>query len=278
MRIELRTVSYCYNQGWPDEVHALRNANATLQSGEIVAILGREGSGKSTLLQHVNGLLFPGSGEVRVDGETVTRIRATSLRSRIGMVFQYPEHQLFAATVFDDVAFAVRRRGVEEAEVARQVGEVAAIVGLDLVHLGKRRPFELSGGERRRVAIAGALVNRPDLMLLDEPFAALDPLSRRELASALRRLRDEWGTGIALVSHSLEEALPLADRTIVLHRGEVVFDGTPESLLRERRGLEQWGLKLPVTVRFVEMLRERGIEMPEGIWRVEDVVAAILNS
>ncbi|TAK31043.1 MAG: ATP-binding cassette domain-containing protein [Chloroflexota bacterium] len=275
MQIELKHVSYCYNHGRADEVRALVDVQAVVGCAETLAILGRGGSGKSTLLQIMNGLLQASGGQVLVDGELLTLRRAASIRTRVAMVFQYPEHQLFAATVFDDIAFAARRQSLDEAEVARRLHEAAAVVGLDLGSLGSRRPLELSGGERRKVAIAGAIVTRPALLLLDEPMAGLDPLARRELAGLIRRLRAKSGVGVVLVSHSLEEALTIADRLMVLDGGMVVFDGGPGELLRQPESLARWGLKLPMAVQFLDMLRSGGMEVPRGIWHVSEVVAAV---
>ncbi|MDO8670008.1 MAG: energy-coupling factor transporter ATPase [Dehalococcoidia bacterium] len=256
LRIELRNVSFAYNCGRADEVIALRGVQAAIAADEVVAILGRQGSGKSTLLQHLNGLLQPTSGQVLVDGGLLNSQRAAALRARVAMVFQYPEHQLFAPTVFDDIAFAARQRSLTASEVAQRVSDAAALVRLDLDRQGSRRPLELSGGERRRAAIAGALVGCPSILLLDEPMSGLDPLARLELAAIIRSLRAEAGMGIVLVSHSLEEALSVADRLIVMDRGTIAFDGSPDDLFRQAESLTRWGLQLPIVFQFVESLRE----------------------
>lgn len=275
MQIELRDVSYSYNHGHPGEVQALKGVNTLIRSGEVLAILGREGSGKSTLLQHLNGLLQPTDGLVLADGAPLTAQAAVLLRARVALVFQYPEHQLFAPTVFDDIAFALRRQSLGESELEERVRDAAALAGLDLSTLRSRRPLELSSGERRRVAIAGALAVRPTILLLDEPMAGLDPMARRNFSTTLKQLQALAGMGIVFVSHSLEQVLPVADRIMVMDRGLAVFDGTPSTLLREREDLARWGLRLPAAVRFLDMLRNQGMEVPPELWRIPDVVAAV---
>ncbi|MBI2864081.1 MAG: ATP-binding cassette domain-containing protein [Chloroflexi bacterium] len=246
-QIELDNVSFCYNRGRTDEAWALVGVQARVRRGQTLAILGRQGSGKSTLLQLLDGLLKPDSGRVLVDGRPMTPERAAELRAEVAMVFQYPEHQLFAATVFDDMAFAARQRSLGEVEVAQRVRDAAALVGLDIDKLAKRRPLELSGGERRKVAIAGALVASPSLLLMDEPMSGLDPLARREFVATIRRLRLEADMGVVVVTHSLAEAMAVADRVMVLEQGTVVLDSSPDELSQwlvaggQSAGVRRWG-------------------------------------
>ncbi len=224
MRLELRDVHHVYARGTPFEVEALRGVSLGVQQGEVLGIVGGTGSGKSTLVRHMNLLLAPTSGEVLVDGVEASFLKKSELRRRVGLVFQFPEAALFAPTVEEDVAFAPQRLGLEEDEVRIRVGESLRSLGVG--ELAGRSPFALSGGEKRRVAIAGVLAMRPEVLVLDEPTAGLDPASREDLLALIRNLRGA-GISVVLVSHDLDEVAEVADRVCVLHEGRMLAAGTP---------------------------------------------------
>jgi energy-coupling factor transport system ATP-binding protein len=224
MRLELRDVSHVYAAGTPFQVEALRGVSISVEPGEVLGIVGGTGSGKSTLVRHMNLLLVPTVGKVLVDGVDATRLKKSELRRRVGLVFQFPEAALFAPTVEEDVAFAPRRLGLNEEEVRQRVRESLELLGAE--DLAARSPFALSGGEKRRAAIAGVLAMRPEVLVLDEPTAGLDPATRDELLALIRRLRDA-GVSVVLVSHDLDEVAEVADRVCALHDGRVRAIGTP---------------------------------------------------
>lgn len=227
MRIELREVRHVYSPGTPFAVEALRGVSLTVEPGEVLGVIGGTGSGKSTLVQHLNLLLVPTAGEVLVDGEDALSMNRTTLRRRVGLVFQNPEQGLFAPTVEEDVAFAPQRLGLNEDEVRERVRETLGL--LDAGHLSGRSPFALSGGERRRVAIAGVLAMGPEVLVLDEPTAGLDPTARADLMRLVGRLKDS-GVTVVFVSHDLDEVAEVADRICVLEDGKVKAVGTPDGV------------------------------------------------
>ena len=247
MRIELRDLRHTYSPGTPFEVEALRGVSFAVEPGEVLCVVGGTGSGKSTLLAHLNLLLTPTGGEVLVDGEDARTLGKGVLRRRVGLVFQYPEAALFAPTVEEDVAFAPRRLGLNEDEVRRRVRETLALLGAD--HLADRSPFALSGGEKRRVAIAGVLAMGPEVVALDEPTAGLDPATREELLEVVRGLRAA-GVSAVISSHDLDEVAEVADRVCVLEAGEVRALGAPAEVFYARPEAA------PATVRAVAPLRE----------------------
>ena len=224
MRLELRDIRHVYSPGTPFEVKALRGVSLTVEPDEVLGILGGTGSGKSTLVQHMNLLLEPADGTVLVDGVDAARLKKSELRRRVGLVFQFPEAALFAPTVWEDVAFAPRRLGLEESEIGDRVRESLALV--DAEDLKDRSPFGLSGGEQRRAAIAGVLAMRPEVLVLDEPTSGLDPASRQKLLRLIQTLRDT-GTSVVLVSHDTDEMAEVADRICILEKGEIRAIGPP---------------------------------------------------
>ena len=229
MSIVIEHLNYVYMSGGPYETHALRDVSLTIEDGEFIGLIGHTGSGKSTLVQHLNGLLKPTSGRILVDGldlaDKATDKRA--LRRRVGLVFQYPENQLFEETVEKDIAFGPKNLGLDEQEIARRVREAMRKVALDYDRLHERSVFELSGGQMRRVAIAGVLAMEPTTLILDEPCAGLDPRGREEILTLIRNLHEEAGTTIVMVSHSMDDVASLAERVIVMNHGEVFMDGAP---------------------------------------------------
>ena len=253
MRIEVRDVRHVYGGGTPLAVEALRGVSLSVEPEEVLCVVGGTGSGKSTLVRHLNSLLEPASGKVLVDGIDARTLGRGELRRRVGLVFQSPEAALFAPTVWEDVAFAPRRLGLEEDEVDRRVGETLGLLGAS--HLAKRSPFALSGGEKRRVAIAGVLAMGPEVLVLDEPTAGLDPATREDLLGVVRALKSA-GTSVVMVSHDLDEVAEVADRVCVLDSGEVRAIGTPEDVF-----YGDAGAAVPATVRTVSLLRETRPEL-----------------
>ncbi len=271
-------VSYTYLRGTPMEAVALRGVSLEVRAGELVAIIGPTGSGKSTLIQHFNGLLRPTGGTVRVAGQDLWAPRADRLRARqqVGLVFQFPEDQLFEETVRRDVAYGPRNLGLPEATVAGRVDEALRQVGLDPALFGERSPFTLSGGEMRRAALAGVLAMRPQVLVLDEPTAGLDPRGKDELLARIDALHGE-GLAIVVVTHNMDEAARLADRIIVLHEGRIVFQGTPREVFARDEDLRRIGLDIPQAARLVRRLRARGLPVADAL-TISDARAAIVTA
>jgi energy-coupling factor transport system ATP-binding protein len=263
--IVLEKVSYVYRSG-PLTNQALEDVSLTIEDGEMLALIGHTGSGKSTLAQHLNGLLAPTSGRVLVDGRDVNAKDAgrKALRLRVGLVFQYPEHQLFEETVYKDVAFGPRNMGLGEADIDARVKEAMETVGLDPKEMGPRSPFELSGGQMRRVALAGVLAMKPRVLVLDEPTAGLDPRGRDFLLGDIRKLNDA-GTTVVLISHSMDDVVRLARRVVVLERGRVVMDGTPREVFSQADRLGEMGLDVPQAFRLARILREGGVALGDAM-------------
>ncbi len=277
MSIVIEHLNYVYMAGGPYETKALADVNLTIGDGEFVGLIGHTGSGKSTLVQHLNGLLMPTSGKILVDGldlaDKATDRRA--IRQRVGLVFQYPENQLFEETVEKDIAFGPKNLGLDEAEIARRVKDAMRRVALDYDKLHERSVFELSGGQMRRVAIAGVLAMEPQVLVLDEPCAGLDPRGREEILGLIKKLHEEAGTTIVMVSHSMDDVASLAERVIVMNHGEVVMDGVPRDVFSRGEELRSMGLDVPQAVQLAGKLRERGYAVPEGIYLVEEIKAEI---
>ena len=278
MSIVIEQLNYVYMSGGPYETKALNNVNLTIGDGEFIGLIGHTGSGKSTLVQHLNGLIMPTSGRVLVDGmdlaDKATDRRA--VRQRVGLVFQYPENQLFEETVEKDIAFGPKNLGLDEQEIARRVKDAMRRVALNYDKLHDRSVFELSGGQMRRVAIAGVLAMEPEVLVLDEPCAGLDPRGREEILGLIKKLHEEAGTTIVMVSHSMDDVASLAERVIVMNHGEVAMDGTPRDVFSCGEELRGMGLDVPQAVQLAQKLRDRGYDIPEGIYRVEEIREAIL--
>ena len=279
MPIVIEHLNYVYMSGGPYETHALSDVNLTIEDGEFVGLIGHTGSGKSTLVQHLNGLLMPTSGKITVDGLDIAdkHTDRRAIRRKVGLVFQYPENQLFEETVAKDIAFGPRNLGLDEQEIDRRVREAMRRVALSYEELHERSVFELSGGQMRRVAIAGVLAMEPQVLVLDEPCAGLDPRGREEILGLIRDLHREAGTTIVMVSHSMDDVASLAERVIVMNHGKVAMDGTPRDVFARGDELRAIGLDVPQAVLLADRLRERGFDVPQGIYRIEEIKTVIEN-
>ena len=278
MSIKLSNIYHTYSKGTPFERLALDGVSVAINKGEIVAIIGHTGSGKSTLVQHLNCLLKPDKGTATIDDIDITAkgVQAKNARQHVGMVFQYPEHQIFAETVFEDIAFGPRNKGFSEEDVAKAVREAMAFVGLDYDTFAERSPFQLSGGQMRRVAIAGVVAMNPDYLVLDEPSAGLDPRSRNAVFKEIMALHKSRGIAIVLVTHSMEEAVKYANRMLVINAGKVLFDGEPAVIFKEHGDeLVRVGVDVPQVYKLADLLRQRGVAVPEGIKDEMALVRAI---
>lgn len=277
MSLVIENVNYVYMSGGPYETQALHDISLTIEDGEFVGLIGHTGSGKSTLVQHLNGLLKPTSGRILVDGldlaDKATDKRA--IRRKVGLVFQYPENQLFEETVEKDIAFGPKNLGLDAAEIDRRVREAMRRVAVDYDAIHDRSVFELSGGQMRRVAIAGVLAMEPQVLVLDEPCAGLDPRGREEILGLIRALHREAGTTIVMVSHSMDDVASLAGRVIVMNHGRVAMDGTPREIFARGEELRAMGLDVPQAVELAERLRARGLNIPQGVYKMEELRAAI---
>jgi len=279
MPIKIENMSHVYMEGGPFEYKALDGINLEIQDGEFVGLIGHTGSGKSTLIQHLNGLLKPTSGSIEVNGIKIEHKskQLKELRQKVGLVFQYPEHQLFEDTVYLDIAFGPKNLGCSPSEIEQRVKEAMELVGLDYESIKDRSPFELSGGQRRRVAIAGVLAMKPEILVLDEPTAGLDPRGRDEILGRIAQLHKKYNLTIILVSHSMEDIAKLVDRIIVMNKGKIALDGSPEEVFRHAKELNEMGLDVPNITHLVNRLREAGLELPDNIFTVERAKEEILR-
>ena len=277
MSIEVKGLTHIYNEGLPHESVALEGVTFSAQDGQLLGIIGHTGSGKSTLVQHLNGLILPTSGQITVDGMDLAdkNTDKRAIRRRVGLVFQYPENQLFEETVAKDIAFGPKNLGLDEAEIDRRVRTAMRRVALDYDKLSQRSVFELSGGQMRRVAIAGVLAMEPQTLVLDEPCAGLDPKGREEILGLISDLHRESGTTIVMVSHSMDDVAALAERVIVMNHGKVAMDGAPREVFSRGEELRAIGLDVPQAVELAQKLREKGFDVPEGIYKIEEVRAAV---
>ena len=277
MSIVIEHLNYVYMQGGPYETKALDDVSLTIHDGEFVGLIGHTGSGKSTLVQHLNGLILPTSGQITVDGMDLAdkNTDKRAIRRRVGLVFQYPENQLFEETVAKDIAFGPKNLGLDEAEIDRRVRTAMRRVALDYDKLSQCSVFELSGGQMRRVAIAGVLAMEPQTLVLDEPCAGLDPKGREEILGLISDLHRESGATIVMVSHSMDDVAALAERVIVMNHGKVAMDGAPREVFSRGEELRAIGLDVPQAVELAQKLREKGFDVPEGIYKIEEVRAAV---
>ncbi len=278
MAIKVEGLNYIYGQGTAFEQHALKDVSFEIPDNQFVGLIGHTGSGKSTLIQHLNGLIRPSSGTIWFNGTDIYSegYSLKQLRSKVGLVFQYPEHQLFEIDVFSDVCYGPRNLGLSEEEIKERAREALNLVGLKEKYW-EQSPFELSGGQKRRVAIAGVLAMRPEVLILDEPTAGLDPRGRDEILDQIKELHSEQGMTIILVSHSMEDIARYADRLMVMNHGEKAFDGTPREVFEHYKELEAMGLAAPQVTYISHALKEQGIPIEEDITTVEEARDAILR-
>ena len=274
--IQTEHLSHIYSAGTPFEHGALVDVDFTTYRGEYLGIIGHTGSGKSTLIQHLNGLLKPTSGRVLYEGQDIweSKERTRETRFHVGLVFQYPEYQLFEETIYKDIAFGPRNMGLDEKEIDRRVREAAQFVGLREELLDKS-PFELSGGQKRRVAIAGVIAMEPRVLILDEPSAGLDPAGRRSLLENIRSYHQQKGTTVVMVSHSMDEVAENVDRIIVLADAGVVMSGTPHEVFSRAEELVAVGLNVPQVTRVAMELRRRGVEIDPAVYTVAELRKAL---
>ena len=271
-------MSFYYNKGQKDEVQALDSITMTIEKHEYVGLIGHTGSGKSTLVQHMNGLNIPQEGTLTVDSITTSDPKASlrTLRQRVGLVFQYPEDQLFEETIFKDIAFGPKNLKLPESEITERVRWAMEAVGLNYDTMRDESPFEISGGQKRRVAIAGVLALRPSYLILDEPTAGLDPHGRDEILKTVRKLYDDNpDMTIILVTHSMEDIAEQATRIIVVDKGRLVMDGTPHAIFARRKELEAIGLTVPQVTQLMQRLREAGLALDDSAITVEEAVTAL---
>ena len=277
MSIQVENLVHIYDKGMPSEQLALDNVSFTAEDGQLVGIIGHTGSGKSTLLQHLNGLLKPHSGKVIVGGVDITQpgVPMVQIRKKIGLVFQYPEYQLFEETVAKDVAFGPKNLGLSQEEIDERVREAIELVGLDYEEVKDRSPFDLSGGQKRRVAIAGVVAMRPEVLILDEPTAGLDPKAHQDVLAMVQEVHERTGNITILVSHNMADIARLCDKVVVIDSGRLVADGTPYEVFSQKDHLRAVGLELPPVTQFTETLREKGISLESTILDVDTAVSQI---
>ena len=279
MSMKLEKVSYVYSEGDAFEKKALDEISLDIPDGQFIGIIGHTGSGKSTLIQHLNGLLKATGGDIYYNGENIYQegYDMRMLRSKVGLVFQYPEHQLFEVDVFSDVCFGPKNLGLSREEVEERAKQALTQVGLEESYY-KKSPFELSGGQKRRVAIAGILAMHPEVLILDEPTAGLDPKGRDEILDQVAYLQQERGITVILVSHSMEDVAKYVDRIIVINDGKAVFDDTPKKVFQHYKELEAMGLAAPQVTYVVKALEEKGWDIDTTVTTVEEAKEAILQA
>ena len=278
MPIELKSVTHTYSEGSAFQATAIRNVSLTIEDGEFIAVVGHTGSGKSTLVQHLNGLLKPTGGQILIDGEDLNAPGADRrrIRQKVGLVFQYPEYQLFEETVAKDIAFGPKNLGLSAEEIDARVRRAMAHVHLDYDKYAQRSPFELSGGQMRRVAIAGVLAMEPKVLILDEPTAGLDPRGRDRILGMVQELHAKGGTTVIMVSHSMDDVARLATRLVVMSKGELVATGTPREIFRQVDMMESIGLGVPEAARLCALLRQRGVKLPDDLYTPDELRDSLL--
>lgn len=278
MSIKVKDVNYIYAEGTAYEIHALKDIHLEIPDGQFVGLIGHTGSGKSTLVQHLNGLVKATSGRIYFNGRDIygENFSMKDLRSQVGLVFQYPEHQLFEIDVLSDVCFGPKNLGCSQEEAEKKAREALRMVGMGEEY-EKRSPFDLSGGQKRRVAIAGVLAMDPQVLILDEPTAGLDPKGRDEILDQIGLLQRERGITVVLVSHSMEDVARYVDRIIVMNHGEVRFDGTPREVFRHYRELEEIGLAAPQMTYLMQGLKEKGADVDTDATTIEEAADAIVR-
>ena len=279
MSIKIENLSYTYMPKTPFEKKALININCEFYDGEFIVLIGHTGSGKSTLIQHLNGLLKPTEGKIIVDGIDITdkKVKLTNIRKNIGLVFQYPEYQLFEETIEKDIEFGPRNLGLSEEEITRRVKRAMKMVDLDYDTYKDKSPFDLSGGQKRRVAIAGVIAMEPKVLILDEPIAGLDPKGRDDILNQIRKLHDDYKITTIMISHSMEDVAKVADRVVVMNHGSIILDGKVSDVFKEVDVLEAIGLGVPQVTYLLRELRKKGFDISDDIYTIKDAKKAILE-
>ena len=279
MSIKIENLTYVYMPKTPFEKKALDNVSLEIEDGEFLAVIGHTGSGKSTLIQHLNGLLKPASGRIYVDGTDITDkdTKLVDIRKKVGLVFQYPEYQLFEETIAKDIAYGPSNLGLNEDEILKRVKKSMEMVGLNYEEYKDISPFELSGGQKRRVAIAGVIAMEPKVLILDEPTAGLDPAGRDDILEQIKLLHEKYNMTIILVSHSMEDVGKLAEKIIVMNDGHVEIQGKPKDVFKEIDTLEKIGLAVPQVTYLMRELKKKGFNVSEDIFTVEKAKSELLN-
>ena len=274
--VRVEALTHVYSAGTPFEKTAVEEISLSIPSGQLVGLLGHTGSGKSTFIQHLNALLLPTSGKVLVDGEDINRDKKArrAVKNKVGLVFQYPEYQLFEETVFADIAFGPKNMGLNREEIEQRVREAADFVGVE-EDLLQRSPLELSGGQKRRIAIAGVIAMRPGVLILDEPTAGLDPAGSRQIMDNILRYRRETGATVLIVSHNMDDAARLAERLIVFDHGHVAMDGSPDEVFSQPERLTEIGLAVPQPTRLAMALRAAGVPLEGSVYTHGQLMAAL---
>ena len=277
MSIQVKNLTHIYEKGMPNESIALENISFEVEDGSFLGVIGHTGSGKSTLLQHLNGLLKPTEGTIVIGGVDITspEVSMVDIRKRIGLVFQYPEYQLFEETVAKDVAFGPKNLGLNKEEIEERVKEAIELVGLDYEAIKDRSPFELSGGQKRRVAIAGVVAMRPEVLILDEPTAGLDPKAHKDVLKMVEKVHEKTGNIIILVSHNMADIARMSDKVLVIDSGHMVMMGTPKEVFSRREELAKVGLDLPPITQLTENLRKNGLDIEDTILSVDEAAEQI---
>lgn len=279
MPIIIKNLNHIYSSIGSNDVYALKNINVSINDGEFIGIIGQTGSGKTTFVQHLNGLLLPSSGTVEVDGLETSNDKQSlkNIRKKVGLVFQYPENQLFEETIYKDIAFGPRNLGLDEKSIEKRVRESMDLVHLDFEKYANKSPFEISGGQMRRVAIAGVIAMNPKYLVLDEPTAGLDPHGRDRILSMLAQLHKSGNITIIMVSHNMDEIARLASRIIIFNKGCIVADGTPKEVFSENDILKNTGLRVPQVMLLARKLKEKGYDIDENIYKQEDIKNELLR-
>ena len=279
MPIKIEHLTHTYMPGSPFASVAIHDVNLEIEDGELIGLLGHTGSGKTTLIQHLNGLVKATEGRIIVDGLDLTEkgVSLLEVRKKVGLVFQYPEYQLFEETVAKDIAFGPKNMGLDADKIDRRVRYAMEQVGLDYETIAERSPFELSGGQMRRVAIAGVLAMQPKVLILDEPTAGLDPAGRRSILNMIRNLHAAGGLTVIMVSHSMDDISTLATRLVVMSKGEMVLTGTPREVFMQQELLQSIGLDVPEAAKLTHALRAEGFDLPDDLYTLEEVRKAILR-
>lgn len=279
MSVQVKNIFHTYNKGNPDAKIALKDVSFSINEGEILGVIGHTGSGKSTMLQHLNGLLKPDSGQIMIGDIDITdeKVKMTEIRKRVGLVFQYPEYQLFEETVAKDVAFGPKNLGMSDEEIDITVRKSLEMVGLSYDEIADRSPFELSGGQKRRVAIAGVIAMKPEVLILDEPTSGLDPHAHQEVLNMIRKIHKESTGIIIFVSHNMRDVANMSDKVLVMDRGSVVAFDTPDEIFKKRDMLRNIGLSTTPSAVLFDKLDERGIHIETDAVRIDDVEEALFG-